>query len=172
MGGLASPGDEAPRCCGGGPGVNRNSASKLIPRIETPPNATARRSIIGSCGRAWGRGALLGGRHRDRGGQIGHAGRPSIRREPTRALTIARIDDGDAERRRTIRCVQNLTLTMAALLAGTAAVLAAVFVLDRRGRVTPLQILLGLMIGVVGAFIVLVSRVDLVPDGPEDGLQR
>ena len=71
-----------------------------------------------------------------------------------------------------MRSVQNLTLTMVALLAGSAAVITAVFVLDRRGRITPLQILLGLMIGVAGAFIVLVSRVDLVPDGPEDGLQR
>ena len=68
--------------------------------------------------------------------------------------------------------MQNLTLTMLALIAGTLAIILAVFVLDRRGRIGSLQISLGLLIGVVGAFIVLVSRVDLVPDGPEDGLQR
>jgi len=68
--------------------------------------------------------------------------------------------------------VQNLTLVMIALIVGTVAVVATVVVLERRGRITPLQVMLGLAIGAVGAFFVLVSRIDLVPDGPEDGLQR
>jgi hypothetical protein len=68
--------------------------------------------------------------------------------------------------------VQNLTLVMIALIVGTSAVVATVVVLERRGRITPLQVMLGLAIGAVGAFFVLVSRIDLVPDGPEDGLQR
>ena len=68
--------------------------------------------------------------------------------------------------------MQNLTLVMIALIVGTVAVVATVVVLERRGRITPLQVLLGLAIGAVGAFFVLVSRIDLVPDGPEDGLQR
>ena len=68
--------------------------------------------------------------------------------------------------------VQNLTLVMIGLIVGTAAVVAAVIILERRGRITPLQVILGILIGGVGAFFVLVSRIDLVPDGPEDGLQR
>ena len=35
-----------------------------------------------------------------------------------------------------------------------------------------LQLALGLGVGLLGAFLVLVSRIDLVPDGPEDGLER
>jgi hypothetical protein len=68
--------------------------------------------------------------------------------------------------------VQNLTLVMIGLIAGTVAVTAAVALLERRGRITRVQTVLGLAIGLLGAFAVLVSRVDLVPDGPEELLQR
>lgn len=70
------------------------------------------------------------------------------------------------------RLVQNLTLAMIGLIAASVAVTAAVAVLERRGRITRVQTALGLAIGLLGAFMVLVSRVDLVPDGPEELLQR
>jgi hypothetical protein len=68
--------------------------------------------------------------------------------------------------------VQNLTVAMIALLAAAAAVAITVAVLDRRGRRVTVQIALGLALGLVGAFVILVSRVDLIPDQPEDLLQR
>lgn len=61
---------------------------------------------------------------------------------------------------------------MIALLAAAAAVAITVAVLDRRGRRVTVQIALGLALGLVGAFVILVSRVDLIPDQPEDLLQR
>lgn len=68
--------------------------------------------------------------------------------------------------------MQNLTVAMIALLAAAAAVAITVAVLDRRGRRVTVQIALGLALGLVGAFVILVSRVDLIPDQPEDLLQR
>lgn len=68
--------------------------------------------------------------------------------------------------------MQNLTVVMIALLAAAAAVAITVAVLDRRGRRAPVQIALGLALGLVGAFVILVTRVDLVPDEPEGLLQR
>lgn len=68
--------------------------------------------------------------------------------------------------------MQNLTLVMIALIAVTVAVTAAVALLERRGRITRVQTVLGLGIGLLGAFAVLVPRVDLVPDGPEELLQQ
>ena len=68
--------------------------------------------------------------------------------------------------------VQNLILGAIALISGILAVVGAVAVLDRRGRVAPLQVALGLGIGLLGAFLVLVSRTDLIPDDPGDGLER
>jgi len=68
--------------------------------------------------------------------------------------------------------VQNLVLGAITLIATVLAVIAAVAVLDRRGRMTRLQVALGLGIGLFGAFLVLVSRTDLVPDGPETGLEQ
>jgi drug/metabolite transporter (DMT)-like permease len=61
---------------------------------------------------------------------------------------------------------------MIALLAAAAAVAITVAVLDRRGRRATVQIALGLALGLVGAFVILVSRVDLIPDEPEELLQR
>jgi predicted membrane channel-forming protein YqfA (hemolysin III family) len=68
--------------------------------------------------------------------------------------------------------VQNLSVVMIALLAAAAAVAITVAVLDRRGRRATVQIALGLALGLVGAFVILVSRVDLIPDEPEELLQR
>lgn len=68
--------------------------------------------------------------------------------------------------------MQNLILGAITLGATLIAVVTTVAVLDRRGRITPIQIALGLGAGAVGAFLVLVSRTDLVPDGPEDGIER
>lgn len=74
--------------------------------------------------------------------------------------------------RRTILAVQNMILGAIVVIASILAVIGAVAVLDRRGRVAPLQIALGLGIGLLGAFVVLVSRIDLIPDDPGDGLER
>jgi hypothetical protein len=68
--------------------------------------------------------------------------------------------------------VQNLIIGAIAFGAALVAVVFTVSFLDRRGRMTPLQIALGLGVGLVGAFVVLVTRTDLIPDGPEDGLER
>ncbi|MGH2475973.1 MAG: hypothetical protein ACRDIL_11990 [Candidatus Limnocylindrales bacterium] len=68
--------------------------------------------------------------------------------------------------------MQNLILGAIVFGAVLGAVALTVTFLDRRGKITPLQIGLGLGVGLVGAFIVLVTRTDLIPDGPEDGLER
>jgi len=61
---------------------------------------------------------------------------------------------------------------MIVLIGALAAITVAGVVLERRGRITPLQLLLGVALGLIGAFVVLVERIDLVPDGPDDTLQR
>jgi predicted tellurium resistance membrane protein TerC len=68
--------------------------------------------------------------------------------------------------------VQDLVLGAIAFMFAVLAVMVAVTVLDRRGRITWLQVALGIGVGLVGAFLVLVSRTDLIPDGPEDALER
>jgi hypothetical protein len=68
--------------------------------------------------------------------------------------------------------VQNLALGAIALVFLIFAVGGAIAFLERRGRRRPLQLALGFGVGLLGAFLVLVSRIDLVPDGPEDGLER
>jgi len=68
--------------------------------------------------------------------------------------------------------VQNLVLGAISLIFIVVAVVVAVTVLRRRGRITWLQISLGIGVGLLGAFLVLVSNTDLIPDGPEDGLER
>lgn len=68
--------------------------------------------------------------------------------------------------------MQNLVLGAIALISGILAVIGAVAVLDRRGRIAPLQVVLGLGAGLLGAFLVLVLRTDLIPDNPGDVLER
>ena len=68
--------------------------------------------------------------------------------------------------------MQNLILGAIVLISGILAVNGALAVLDRRGRVAPLQVAIGLGAGLLGAFLVLVVRVDLIPDDPGDGLER
>ena len=51
-------------------------------------------------------------------------------------------------------------------------VLATVAVLNRSGRITWLQVGVGIGIGLLGAFLVLISRTDLIPDVTEDSLER
>lgn len=68
--------------------------------------------------------------------------------------------------------MQNLVLGAITLVAAVLAVIAAVAIIERRGPMTRLQVALGLGIGLFGAFLVLVSRTDLVPDGPETGLEQ
>lgn len=52
------------------------------------------------------------------------------------------------------------------------AVILAIAILDRRGRIRNLQLLLGIGVGLLGAFLVLVFRADLVPDTADDGVER
>lgn len=52
------------------------------------------------------------------------------------------------------------------------AVIVAIAILDRRGRIRNLQLLLGIGVGLLGAFLVLVFRADLVPDAADDGVER
>ena len=73
---------------------------------------------------------------------------------------------------RTIGAVQQLVLGAIASMFVLTTIVGAVYVLERRGRVTPLQLVLGLGAGLVGAFFVLVARTDLVPDGPDDLVER
>lgn len=66
------------------------------------------------------------------------------------------------------------TLVVGAILAifTTMAIMSASAVLARRGSTPLLQVGLGLGVGLIGAFLVLVERTDLIPDGTEDGLER
>lgn len=68
--------------------------------------------------------------------------------------------------------MQNLILGAIALIFGILAVTGAVALQSRRGRVVPLQVVLGMAIGLLGASLVLVSRTDLIPDDPGDALER
>ena len=68
--------------------------------------------------------------------------------------------------------MQNLAIGGIVLGFVVVAIILAIAVLDRRGRIRNLQLLLGLGIGLVGAFLVLVLRVDLVPDSADDGIER
>jgi hypothetical protein len=68
--------------------------------------------------------------------------------------------------------LQNLVLGAISGIVVIIAVVAAVRALSGRGRTTWLQVAIGLGIGCLGAFLALTSQVDLVPDGPEDALER
>lgn len=68
--------------------------------------------------------------------------------------------------------MQNLVLGAISGVVVIIVIVAAVTVLRRRGRITWLQVAVGLGIGLLGAFLVLTSTTDLVPDGPEDSLER
>lgn len=57
-------------------------------------------------------------------------------------------------------------------LVGLGAVATAVAVTQRHGRLTRLQLLIGLAVGLVAAFAILVARVDLIADGPDELAQR
>jgi hypothetical protein len=79
---------------------------------------------------------------------------------------------GPTRRGRTIRALQNLVLGAISGIAVIIAVITAVTVLRRRGRITWLQVALGVGVGLLGAFLVLTSTMDLIPDEPEDSLER
>lgn len=68
--------------------------------------------------------------------------------------------------------MQNLVLGAMLMIFVILVIVGAAAVLDRRGRVTRLQVALGMGVGLVGALLVLVARVDLIPDGPEDTIER
>ena len=68
--------------------------------------------------------------------------------------------------------MQDLALGAIVIVFLVAAVGGTMAVLERRGRRRPLQLALGSGVGLLGAFLVLVSRIDLFPDGPEDVVER
>jgi zinc transporter ZupT len=68
--------------------------------------------------------------------------------------------------------VQNLVLGAISGVVVILVILATVTILNRSGRITWLQVAVGIGIGLLGAFLVLISRTDLIPDVPEDGLER
>jgi zinc transporter ZupT len=70
------------------------------------------------------------------------------------------------------RALQNLVLGAISGIAVIIAVVVAVTVLRRRGPITWLQVALGMGVGLLGAFLVLTSTIDLIPDEPEDYLER
>ena len=70
------------------------------------------------------------------------------------------------------RIVQNLVLGAITAGAVILVVLGSTRMLRQRGRFTPLQFAIGVGIGLLGAFLVLVLRTDLIPDTPEDFLER
>jgi hypothetical protein len=68
--------------------------------------------------------------------------------------------------------VQNLVLGAIAGVVVIVVVLATLAILNRRGRITWLQVAVGIGVGLLGAFVVLISRTDLIPDVPQDSLER
>jgi hypothetical protein len=68
--------------------------------------------------------------------------------------------------------VQSLVLGAITGVAVILAVVGAVTVLGHRGRITWLQVALGIGVGLLGAFLILISRTDLFPDEPEDSIER
>jgi hypothetical protein len=78
----------------------------------------------------------------------------------------------EGRRRAYHRALQNLVLGAISGVVVIIAVVAAVTVLRRRGRITWLQVAVGLGAGLLGAFLVLTSTLDLIPDDPEESLER
>jgi len=70
------------------------------------------------------------------------------------------------------RPVQNLVLGAIVGIGVIVLVVGAVFISGRRGRIHWLQASIGIGIGLLGALLVLIQRTDLIPDGPEDGIER
>lgn len=68
--------------------------------------------------------------------------------------------------------VQELVVIMLVALVGLGAVAGALAIMERRGRITRMQIVIGAVVGLIAAFAILVARVDLIEDGSDDLLQR
>jgi uncharacterized membrane protein YeaQ/YmgE (transglycosylase-associated protein family) len=68
----------------------------------------------------------------------------------------------------TIGIVQTLSLAAISVIAFGAAVALWLRLMDRRAPVIPVRVALGVVPALVGAFVVLVLKVDLVPDGPDE----
>jgi len=68
--------------------------------------------------------------------------------------------------------VQNLVLGAISGVVIVLVVVAAVTLLVHRGRITGLQVAIGIGIGLLGALLVLTAQTDLIADAPEDCLQR
>lgn len=72
----------------------------------------------------------------------------------------------------TITVVQTLSLAAISVIALGAAVALGLRFLDARAPSVPSRVVLGLVPAAIGAFVVLVLNVDLVPDGPDDAFIR
>jgi len=64
--------------------------------------------------------------------------------------------------------MQLLSLAAISLIALGTTVFLGLRLLDRHVPIVPAMVLLGLAPAAVGAFVVLVLKVDLVPDGPDE----
>lgn len=68
--------------------------------------------------------------------------------------------------------MQNLVLGAITAVVVILVVLGSTTLLRARGRITGLQVAVGIGIGLLGALLVLIMRTDLIPDSPEDLLER
>ena len=68
--------------------------------------------------------------------------------------------------------VQNLVLGAIVGIGVILVVVGAVFVSGHRGRIHRLQVAVGIVVGLLGALLVLTARTDLFPDGPQDAVER
>jgi multisubunit Na+/H+ antiporter MnhB subunit len=68
--------------------------------------------------------------------------------------------------------VQSLVLGAITAVAVILVVMGSARLLRRRGRITGLQVAVGIGVGLLGALLVLVMRTDLIPDRPEDFIER
>lgn len=68
--------------------------------------------------------------------------------------------------------MQDLTLAAISVIALATTVALGVMLLDRRAPIGPVRLVLGLVPAAIGAFVVLVLKVDLVPDGLDDDFIR
>lgn len=68
--------------------------------------------------------------------------------------------------------MQSLTLAAISVIAILTTAVGGVMLLDRHAPIGPVRLVLGLVPAAIGAFVVLVLNVDLIPDGPDEVVIR